>query len=60
MGIPIGAREQQPKLITLTNFISDIPFILKDKALDNEHLGLESHKLLAENIYDKIVQHELR
>lgn len=60
MGIPIGAREEKPELINLKNFIYDMPFFLKDKALDNEHPGLESHKLLAENIYDKIVQHELR
>lgn len=60
MGIPIGAREQRPKLITLTNFISDMPFILKDKALDEKHPGSESHKLLAELIHDRIKEYELR
>ena len=60
MGMPIGAREQQPKLISLNNFISNIPFILKDKALDGEHPGIKSHKLQAELIYDRIKEYELR
>jgi hypothetical protein len=47
--------------IKIENFLNIIPNDWhRDKALDDQHPGIESQKLLASLIYDKIVQHELR
>lgn len=55
-GTPVGARYPKPDILKLENFIDTIPFIFKDKALDDRHPGTESHRLLSEIIYDKITQ----
>ncbi len=59
LGIPYGAQEHKPDLLQLSNFKNDLRLIIKDKALDDKHPGLESHRLQAELIYSKIQEHEL-
>lgn len=56
--LSIPLKEPKPNLIKLDNFISDIQVIYRDKALDDKHPGLESHRqqslLILDKIYDKI------
>jgi len=53
-GTPYGARSDKPDILELENFIYDITFISKDKALDRNHPGPDSHRLLSNIIYEKI------
>lgn len=56
---PNGFKKNKPDLIKLDNFLSDLRILHRDKALDHEHPGLESHEVLSllilDKIYDKIM-----
>lgn len=60
LNIPGGAKEPKPDLIKLDNFISDMKIVHNDKALDNQHPGLESHRqqalLILDRLYYKIMK----
>ena len=55
----LNEKVDPPKLLTLNNLL-DISVLFKDLALDNQHPGMVSHKLQAQQIYSKIAEHELR
>jgi len=63
-----GSQVKRPSMIDLKNYWDDMHLVLNinghypnmDMALDNRHPGLESNKLQAEMIYNKIREHELR
>ena len=54
LNIPGGAIENKPDLIELDNFLNTIRVIIKDKALDKKHPGIESHRLQSEQLYSII------
>lgn len=57
LGIPENIKK--PNNLQLENFWDDLNLIRIDHALDNQHPGIESHKLQSELIYTKIKDREL-
>ena len=57
---PKGAIEPRPNFLHIPSLVDDCSFKEVDSAMDKIHPGMESHKLQAELIYNKIVKHELR
>lgn len=54
LNVPKIAQETKPDLIKLTNFFTDVQLTFKDYALDNEHPGIETHRLQSEQLYSII------
>ncbi len=60
LNIPTKAKKDKPEMLDLNNFVKDIGLIVEDKAMDNKHPGLISHRILAGQIFNKIKDYELR
>ena len=58
-GVQNGCEQKPPASLELNNFWNDMILVTCDYALDGRHPGMESNRLQAEQIYNRI-QHELR
>lgn len=54
LNLPYGAKENKPNLLELSGFMDDVRCVGVDVALDNQHPGIRSHKILAEKLWNKL------